>query len=164
MREFNLSTGGAGVVAASVTLLYLRAPVGPSVNIEVLRWWASQTGSTTSTQVRIDIAQRGTVFPTLVALTPVTLKTQDPNASVLLGSTNGAAATSGSTASAEGAGTYPQLFIEDAFNILNGWLHVPTPPETIINPAGSNTGIALRFPTNPGSINTWSFGCNFREV
>jgi hypothetical protein len=163
-REFNLSTGAAGVAATSVTLLYLRAPAGPSVNIEILRWWASQSGSTTSLQCRIDIAQRGSAFPVLVTLTPVTLKMQDPTASLLLGSTTGAAATSGATASSEPAtSTYPQLLIEDAFNVLNGWLHVPTPPETIINPAGSLTGISLRFPVNSALV-TWSYGCNFREI
>jgi hypothetical protein len=165
MREFNISTGGTTLANGSVTLIYMRAAASPSVNLEVLRWWVGQSANATSAQQRVHITQRGTTFPTLVAATPVTLKMQDPNASVLVGSTTGSAGTSGINASAEGgSATYPFFILEDAFNVLNGWLMVPTPPETIINPAGHGTGISLRFPTAAATLQSWSFGCQFREI
>jgi hypothetical protein len=52
---------------------------------------------------------------------------------------------------------------EDAFNVLNGWLHVPTPPETVIYPAGSTAGFGLTFPTIPATPSGWSAGLCFRE-
>lgn len=164
MREFNVSTGGTTVANTSVTLLYLRAAAAPSVNLECLRWWIGQTANATSAQQRVDITTRGTQFPTLVAATPVQIKMQD-TASVLVGSTTGAAGTAGINASAEGAAaTYPSFILEDAFNVLNGWLMVPTPAETIINPAGHGTGLSMRFPVAPATLTSWSFGCQFREV
>lgn len=164
MREFIITTGGTSVLnSGSVTLIGVRAAAGPSINIEVLRWWVGQSANATSAQQRIKIATKGTAFSTLVAYTPVTLKMQDPNASVLVGSTTETPGTAGINASAEGAGTYVTI-LEDAFNVLNGWLMVPTPPETIISPAGHGSALILQFPVAPATNSSWSWGCNFREV
>lgn len=163
MREFNVSTGGVTLANGSVTLVALRAAAGPSVNLEVLRWWIGQSANATSAQQRVRLATKGTAFPTLVAATPVTLKMQDPNASVLVGSTTGAAGTAGINASAENAGAYVGIS-EDAFNVLNGWLMVPTPPETIISPAGHGSCLIMQVPVAPATLTSWSFGCQFREV
>lgn len=165
MREFNVSTGGVtlGSNVGPVTLVCLRTAAAPSINVEVLRWWVGQSANATSAQQRIHVAWKASAFATLVALTPVTLKLQDPNASVLVGSTTGAAGTAGINATAEGAGATAGV-IEDAFNVLNGWLMVPTPPETMILPAGHGSGLIMRFPTQPASAASWSFGCQFREI
>lgn len=169
MREFVVSTGGVtlGTTVGSVTLIFLRASGAPSMNLEVLRWWVGQAANATSAQQRVFIGFRGTGFPTLGALTPLNLKMQDPNASILVGTTVGSTAgAAGVNASAEtttGAATYGS-FHEDAFNVLNGWLNVPTPPETRINPAGHGSGLALVYPVQPATGTTWSFGCIFREV
>jgi hypothetical protein len=164
MREFNVSTGGTSVANGSSTIVYLRAAASVSVNLECLRWWCGQTANATSAQQRIQIALRGTQFPTLIAATPIQLKTQD-TASVIVGSTTGAASTAGVAATGENAAaTYPALILEDAFNVLNGWLMVPTPAETIINPVGAASGISMRFPVVPASTASWSFGVQFREI
>jgi len=169
MREFVVATGGVtlGSTVGSVTLVYLRASGAPNMNIEVLRWWIGQSANATSAQQRVLVAWRGSGFPTLGALTPVSLKMQDPNASVLIGSTVGSTAgIAGVNASAEtttGASTYG-TGINDAFNVLNGWLQVPTPPETWINPAGHGSGLAMVMPVQPATTTSWSFGVNFREV
>jgi hypothetical protein len=99
----------------------------------------------------------------LTSATPVKLKPADPNASVITGGTAGAAGTAGVNASAEGAGTKTTV-LEDAFNVLNGWLHVPTPPESRIMPAGSTSGQGLFFPVAPSTLTNWAFGLIFREV
>lgn len=163
MREFNVSQGGTTVVNTSVTLIGLRAAAGPSMNIEVLRWWVGQSANATSAQQRIKLANKVSAFPTLVAYTPLPLKLQDPNACVLVGSTTVGAGTAGVNASAEGAGTYVTM-LEDAFNVLNGWLMVPTPAETMITPAGHLSALVMQFPVAPTTLTSWSFGCNIREV
>jgi hypothetical protein len=169
MREFVVSTAVTtiGSTVGSVTLIYLRATGAPNMNIEVLRWWIGQYANATSAQQRVLVGWRGTGFPTLGALTPVPMKMQDPNASSLIGSSVGSTAgIAGVNASAEtttGAATYG-TGIQDAFNVLNGWLQVPTPPETWINPAGHGSGLALVFPTQPTTAGSWNFGVNFREV
>lgn len=169
MREFVLSTlvNTIGSTVGSVTLLFLRAAAAPSMNIEILRWWVGQSANATSAQQRVQFGWRGSGFPTLAALTATTLKMQDPNASVLVSSTVGSTAgITGANASAEtttGTPTYGTSY-NDNFNVLNGWLMVPTPPETLINPAGHGSGIALVFPTQPGTNTTWGYGCHYREV
>lgn len=169
MREFVLSTlvGQLGTTSGSVTLLFLRASGAPSMNIEVLRWWVGQSANATSAQQRIQYGWRGTGYPILGLLTASALKLQDPNATVLISSTVGSTAgITGANATSEtssGTATYGTGYNDD-FNVLNGWLMVPTPPETMITPAGHNSGLALVFPVQPGSANTWGFGCIYREV
>jgi hypothetical protein len=66
-------------------------------------------------------------------------------------------------ATAENAGIKTVVW-EDAFNVLNGWLHVPTPPETRIMPAGYAQGLGLFFPVAPATLTNWAFGTVFREI
>ena len=99
----------------------------------------------------------------MTAATPTKLKVSDPNASVIAGGTAGAAGTAGINASAEGAGSKTTVW-DDAFNVLNGWLHVPTPAETRIMPAGYAQGLGLFFPVAPQTLTNWAFGTVFREI
>jgi hypothetical protein len=89
------------------------------------------------------------------------LKRGDP-ASKLVGGTTGAAGTAGINASAEGAGA-KSILHEDAFNVLNGWLWVPTPAETIIVPPGAE-GFGLHLPVTVVSTANWAFGVVYREI
>jgi hypothetical protein len=162
MREFSISSAGNTVVGAS-TLIFVNPAAAPSVNLEFLRFWVGQSANATSAQQRIQLETQVTAFPTLTAATPVKLKPSDPNASVIAGGTAGAAGTAGINASAEGAGAKTVVW-EDAFNVLNGWLHVPTPPETRIMPAGSASGLGLFFPVAPATLTNWAFGTVFREI
>jgi hypothetical protein len=162
MREFALS--GAGItVAGATTLIFLNPTAAPNLNIEFTRFWIGQSANATSAQQRAQLETQVTAFPTLTSATPAKLKRADPNASIIAGGTAGAAGTSGINASAEGAGGKTIIF-EDVFNVLNGWLHVPTPPETIVMPAGSASGLGLFFPAAPATLTNWAFGELFREV
>lgn len=161
-REFNVSLGGA-TVTGSTTLIFLNPKAAPNFNIECLRWWIGQSANATSAQQRVQINSQIVQFPTLTAATPASLKRADPNASILVGSTTGAAGTAGVNSSADGTGTQTQI-LDDAFNVLNGWLNVPTPPETIVAPAGYASGIGMKFPAAPATLTAWVFGCHFREV
>lgn len=162
MREFTISIG-AQTVVGSTTLVNVNPSAAPSVNIEFLRYWVGQSANATSAQQRITLATQVTSFPTLVAFTPVKLKPSDPNASVITGNTTGAAGQCGVNASAENGGALT-LAHEDAFNVLNGWLMVPTPAETRIMPAGSLSSQSLKFPIIPVTASGWVFGLTFREV
>lgn len=160
MREFAVSANN--VTVSSNTLVGINPPAAPSCNIEFLRAWISQTGSTTSAQQRVQFTSQISVFPTLAAATPVALQRQD-QISRIVSSTNGSAGTAGTNATAEGAGTKTVLF-EDGFNVLNGYLWVPTPRETIMAPAGANAVHGLYLPAAPSSTSSWSAGVNFAEV
>lgn len=162
MREFSISAAGQTVVGAT-TLIFVNPAAAPSVNLEFLRFWIGQSANATSAQQRVQLVTQVTAFPTLVSSTPVKLKPSDPNASVITGGTAGAAGTAGINASAEGAGAKTAVW-DDAFNVLNGWLHVPTPAETRIMPAGSASGLGLFFPVAPATLTNWAFGEIFREV
>jgi hypothetical protein len=162
MREFSISSGGQ-TVAGATTLVFVNPAGAPNPNLEFLRYWVGQSANATSAQQRIQINTQASAFPTLTATTPTKLKPSDPNASVITGGTAGAAGTAGINASAEGAGTKTPVW-DDAFNVLNGWLHVPTPPETRVMPAGFAQGVNLFFPVAPATLTNWAFGLVFREV
>ena len=163
MREFSVGGDGLTLANQAVTLVFVNPAAAPSVNLEILRLWASQSGTATSAMQRVEAETQVTAFPTLVSATPRKLKPADPNASVIAGGTAGAAGTSGINASAEGAGTKTVMF-GDNFNNLNGYLWVPTPRETIVMPAGSASGFGLFLPAAPGSLTNWATGLNFGEV
>jgi hypothetical protein len=162
MREFSVSAGGQNV-AGTTTCIFINPAAAPNPNLEFLRWWVGQAANATSAQQRIQLETQASVFPTLVTTTVVKLKPSDPNASVIAGNTTGAAGTAGINASTESAGTKTVVW-DDAFNVLNGWLHVPTPAETRVMPAGFAQGLGLYFPVAPQTLTSWSFGCVFREV
>jgi hypothetical protein len=163
MREFSVSNGGF-VVAGASTLIFVNPAPAPNPNLEFLRFWVGQSANATSAQQRIQIETQASAFPgPFTASTPVKLKPADPNASVITGGTAGAAGTSGINAAAEGAGTKTPVW-DDAFNVLNGWLHVPTPAETRVMPAGFTQGLGLFFPVAPATLTNWAFGLVFREI
>lgn len=159
-RTYVLTGNALTLANAAVTLAFINP--GASQSIEVLRAWASQSGSTTSAQQRVNLVTQVTGFPTLVSATPARLNLSDP-VSVIIGGTAGAAGTCGVNASAEGAGAKTTL-LADAFNVLSGWLWVPTPEERIVLNAGATSGFGLHFPAAPTSLTGWSFGLVFREL
>lgn len=162
MREFSISAAGV-TVAGATTLIFVNPAGAPNPNLEFLRWWIAQTANATSAQQRMQIETQVSVFPTLTSATPKNRKPSDPNASVITGNTAGAAGTAGTNASAEGAGSKTAQ-MDDAFNVLNGYLHVYTPPETMVMPAGLTSGVGLFFPVAPAALTNWAFGCVFREM
>lgn len=159
-REYALVATNITLANAAVTLAFLNPPATGS--IEILRAWASQSSSTTSGMQRVQLNTQVTAFPTLVSATPIKLKTGDP-ASLITGGTAGAAGTSGINASAEGAGAKTVQY-PDVFNILNGWLWVPTPEERIIVNAGGGAGFGIHFPAAATVLSGWNAGIIFREL
>jgi hypothetical protein len=163
MREFSVGGDGLTIANAAVTLVFVNPAAAPKPNLEFMRLWASQQGSATSAQQRIEVETQVTAFPTLVSATPRALKPADTNASFIVGGTAGAAGTAGINASAEGAGGKTVIF-GDNFNVLNGYLWVATPRETIVMPAGFASGLGLFLPAAAASLSNWAAGANYGEV
>lgn len=159
-REYAISAGGITLANQAVTLVFINP--GVTQSIEILRCWVSQSANATSAQQRVQLVTQVTAFPTLTSTTPAKLKIIDP-VSVIAGGTAGAAGTCGTNASAEGAGAKTVL-INDCFNVLNGWLWVPTPAETIVMNASAASGFGLHLPVAPATLTNWSFGLVYREL
>ncbi len=160
MREYSVSVGGITLVNAVVTLAFINPSA--TIGVEILRCWVSQSANATSAQQRVQLVTQVTAFPTLTSTTPAKLKLSDP-ASGITGGTAGAAGTAGTNASAEGAGAKIVL-LNDAFNVLNGWLWLPTPSETIILGAGAASGFGLYFPVAALTLTNWTCGIIYREI
>src|SRR5262245_10284198 len=141
MNEYSVGGGGQTLANQAVTLVFINPAAAPAINLEILRCWIGQSANATSAQQRVQLETQVTAFPTLVSATPAKLKRASA-VSVITGGTAGAAGTAGINASAEGAGGKTAIF-DDAFNVLNGWLWVPTPRETIVMPASSTSGFGM---------------------
>jgi hypothetical protein len=128
--------------------------------IEILRAGVGQRGTATSQQLGILLAQKATAFGTYTATTPAPTVVGGA-ASGIAGGTAGAAATAGTDASAEGAGTVTNI-LEDGFNVLNGWLWVPTPEERLLIP--SDTALILKLVGTPLTLTGWNAYVIYREV
>ena len=63
----------------------------------------------------------------------------------------------------EQTGTITTIW-DDSFNVLNGWLWVPTPRETLIFPPGCVSAFNLRFGSAPPVTANWSFGVAYVEI
>lgn len=161
-KEFTFGGGGLTLANQAVTLAFINPPAAVAPVLRLIRMWASQQGSATSAQQRIQAETQVSVFPTLVSATPRHLDRQDTVASLITGGTAGAAGTCGINASAEGAGAKTVMF-EDNFNVLNGYLWVPTPREVIRLAPGDTAGFGLFLPAAPGSLTNWATGINFTE-
>lgn len=127
----------AVAVSGAISIIQLKAGAGCICKIH--RVMVSQTGSTTSAQVRIQILRKSAAA-TVTSYTPLLLDTGDGAAKSVGGTTS-----TGITASGEG--TDSDILISDTFNALSGWLYLPTPEERIVVPAAGF--LALKFPANP---------------
>lgn len=162
-REYTVS-GDNITVSGSPIIVHLNPSAGGAgiPGFEVLRAWASQRANATSAQQGVSLGTKVTAFPTLVSATPAKTKLGDPAAN-LTGGTTGAAGQAGINASANGAGTLTTVY-PDNFNVLNGWLWVATPPETLMFMPGGTSSFAHSFTSTPGTLTGWSFGVCYREI
>jgi len=161
MREY-IVQGENTTIIGSCTLVAINPPSGRS--IEIIRAWCSQSGTTTSAQIRIALGFKVTAFSTLVSTTPEKTKPSDP-VSYITGGTAGAAGTSGINASAEGAGAFTNKY-PDAFNNLTGWIWTPnkTLGEEFILSSADSTAFAMKMLNTPATLTGWTYGVAFREI
>ncbi len=136
MREFSLGGDGLTIANAAATLVGYLPPAAPTANLENLRMWASQQGSATSGQVRIQVVTQVSAYPTVVTATPRPLKTVDATVSILAGVAGAlTAGKCGLNASAEG-----------------------------VMPAGGVSSLGLFAPAALVPLNNWAVGINYGEV
>lgn len=162
-RTYTVSGDNITVVAAP-QLVFLNVSAG-GVGVpgfEVLRAWVSQRANATSAQQGVCLGTKLTAFPTLVSATPSKTSLGLPTAN-LVGNTTGAAGSAGINSSANGGGAEIKVY-PDNFNVLNGWLWVPTPAETMQFMPGGTSGFFHQFTSTPGTLTGWSFGVVYREV
>ncbi len=150
-------------IIASADLVYIRtaAAIGTRASmIRLLRAWCGQGANETSEQLAIQLALQASAFGTFTSTAPVP-HVLGGAASGIAGGTTGAAATSGTDASANAAGTKTPV-ISDTFNNLNGWLWVPTPEERIIVPV--DTTVVLAMIGTATALGNWHAGITFEEL
>ncbi len=131
-------------------------------SVEFLRGWAGQDANATSAQEVLMIGSQASAFGTLTGAVPAPLDQGGPISQIVSGTAQ-AAGTSGTDASAEAAGAFVVL-LQDAFNVLNGFLWVPTPKEVVIFPANSALATVLKFLGTPANLNNWHAGLNYGEL
>ena len=157
---YSVSVGGITPTAAACTLAFINP--GVSRSLAFLRAWIGQSVNATSAQQRVQLNTQVTAFPTLTSTAPVPHQLSDA-ASVIAGGTGGAAGTSGTNASAEGAGAKTIIY-HDAYNVLNGWLWVPTPKDLIVLNASAASGFGLHVPVAITPAGAHSWGVTFEQL
>jgi hypothetical protein len=153
-------SGKAQTVVAAPQLVFVN--VGTTVSLQFLRAWVSQNANATSAQQGVKTLTKASVFPTLVSATPNPTSPVD-QASKIVGGTAGAAGTSGINSSVNGAGAELDIY-PDNFNVLNGWLWVPTPADLVVLSAAGTQGFGTQFVATPGTLTGWTFGVEYAEV
>lgn len=118
----------------------------------ITRAWCTQSSSTTSAQQRIELLRKSAAGTLTNTLTP---------AKVTPGSAASGVTSAKTTATVEGTAT--DILIEDSFNVLQGWLWVPSCPEERIVVAPSGI-IALKLPAAPAASITFSYGLEWIEL
>lgn len=139
-------------VTGAITLLQIKAAA--TVAFEIIRAEVSQSSSTTSTQLPIQI-NRKSGAATVTSFTPLLCgPSTDPAASAV-----GGTAATGTNASAEGTDT--NIIKQGVWNYLNGWLFLPSGREYEYVDAAAIVG--LKFPSAPGSSLTVTADWYFQE-
>lgn len=158
--QYSVSVGGITPTAAACTLAFVNP--GVSRSLSFIRAWIGQSVNATSAQQRVQLNTQVTAFPTLTSTAPVPHTLSDP-ASVITGGTAGAAGTSGTNASAEGAGA-KTIIVNDAYNVLNGYLWIPTPRDVIVLNASAASGFGLHVPVAITPAGATSWGVTFEQL
>lgn len=159
-RAYNVPMSNATLANQAVTLVFVNP--GATASLRFLRAWAGQSGSATSAQQRVQLSTQASTWPTLTSVTPSKTSLLDP-VSVIAGGTAGSAGTCGVNSSNEGVGAKTVLF-SDAFNVLNGYLWVPTPAEVIVMNASASSGLGLFLPAAASSLSGWNAGLTYEEL
>ena len=150
-------------IVADATVVIIRAATAWTSRgslLEIERVTCTQQGTSTSQQLGIILALKASAFGTYTSTTPSPHNVNGP-ASAIAGSTTNAASSSGTDASAEGAGTVTAI-ITEGFNNLNGYLWVPTPEERIL--VGPDTTFIVKVRGTPTTLTGWNATLTFREL
>ena len=141
MRSYTINMNGVAVTSA-ITLLQYKA--GSSNIAKILRVQVTQSNQSSSAQQTVAILRKSGAA-TVTSYTPRLI---DPGDSAA----GGVGGTTATGTNASGEGTNGDILLQQDFNVLNGWLYVPTPEERIvIAPSGI---VGITFINAPGSSMT----------
>jgi len=129
----------SGTVTTAKTLLQVK--VGAAISMELLYASITNKSNDASDSSSVEILRK-TVAATVTSQTPLLTTVGDQAAK----SVGGTAAT-GDTATAEG--TNGDILVDEGFNVLNGWVWMPT-PETLIEVPAAGL-LALKIGTDIAS-------------
>lgn len=132
------------------TLIQVKA--GTASGLEIIRASVTQSGSTTSTMQRIQLLRKSAAA-TVTSFTPLLMSPNDAAAQAA-----GSTSATGTNASAEG--TNGDILVNEAFNIVSGWLYLPVPEERIQVVPGGILGLTM--PANISAA-VWTAQIIFRE-
>lgn len=135
--------------STAITIQQVLAPA--ECMVEYTRCWVNQSTITATAQTRIHFLRKSAAA-TVTSATPALLGIAMQASKCVGGTTS-----TGITATAEG--TDGAVFVEEGFNIVNGWLYLPVPEERIYM---INDIAALKFPTAPTSAG-WISGMEWLE-
>lgn len=158
-------TGENQTLSTGSVLVALRTATGVNAAsiLKIYRVEATQSGSSTSAQVRLIFSTRDTAGTlTTSSVTPANIVLGGP-AGGLSGNTSviGAAGRIGITSTADSGGAYTNHFA-NAPNQLNGYLYLPVPEERFIVPP--DTVWCARFAAAPANLNGWDILFVYEEV
>lgn len=138
-------------VSTAITLVQIKA--GTTRSVEITRAWLTQSNISTGSMQRVQINRKSSAA-TVTSFTPLLINPAAPAADAA-----GGTSATGTNASAEGTDT--DILYPDAFNLLSGWLWVPTGDERIIVKPGGIIG--LKLPAAPAAATTFIGGLVFVE-
>ena len=148
------------VADATLVIVHAASSWGTAGSLlEVVRCTISQQGTSTPQQLGAILARKVSAFGTYTSTTPVPHFIGGP-ASGIAGGTSGAAATAGTDASAEGAGTVTVIHTE-GFNNLSGFLWVPVPEERIW--LGPDQAFIIKIRGTPTTLTGWNATLTYVE-
>lgn len=150
-------------VIADSEMITIRAATALSSRASILRIYrlsCGQAGTATSQQLAVRWGLKASAFGTFTSTTPAPIEIGTV-ASGIAGGTTNAAATSGTDASANGAGTLTVMG-QDGFNNLNGWLWIPVPEERPL--VGIDLSFVFQLQGTPTTLTNWSAQLTFEEV
>jgi hypothetical protein len=133
----------------STAITVLQARAHATRPLVVVRAWL-ESAATVTASATIQLL-RQTTAGTMTTLSPGPLPMR-PNVPT-------AGMTAGHTATAEP--TASDILVTESFNVVNGWLWLPTPDEQIVIPAAGFLG--MKFSVAPAS-QTWVVGMNLVEI
>lgn len=161
MRTFAVIADNV-TLAGATTVVSIRPPATLLKEIAILGVELGMKSTATSAQARVQLCTYTIAAnPTFTGATPTPLDLGFP-VSLITSGTAGAAGTAGINASSEGTVTRTVKHAA-AFNVLNGWLWVPTPGTEIVLPVGSTSGFSVYFPTAPTDLAGWHCTVKFEE-
>jgi hypothetical protein len=164
-RQYTANMANVTVTSTN-TWVALSCP-SPSPAIEVLRAWASQHANATSAQQEIRLVtqfNQATANQVVGAAATLGVVISNDPATKLSASTVCGAGAATVNCTSDGNGAKSVLY-PDNFNVLNGWLWVPTPNEThILSALASSVSYGLFAASTPGTTSNWSAGLSYHEL